>query len=183
MQALKTYFLKHFEQSFVLLVLLSTALINFFIPQKLAFLNFYFLPVILGAYYLGARMAVLGAFMCLLLVVSYLLVEPDAFLAEPSDINTWVHIFAWGGFLILAGAVVGRVQEKLQGEIATTTNLYRSLETNQHSLNRANAELRDYSENLEARVHQRTLELEASKERSEERRVGKECRSGWRWYE
>jgi adenylate cyclase len=168
MEALKNYFLKHFEQSFVLLVLVSTAIINFFIPQKLAFLNFYFLPVIMGAYYLGARMAVLGAFMCLLMVVSYLLVQPEAFIAEPSDVNTYVHIAAWGGFLILAGAVVGRVQEKLKGEIDTTTGLYKSLEMNQESLNRANAELRDYSENLEARVQQRTTELEASKEAIEE---------------
>ena len=163
METIKAYFLKHFEQSFVLLVLVSTAIINFFIPQKLAFLNFYFLPVILGAYYLGARMAVLGAVMCVLMVISYLMVDPDAFLAEPSDITTYVHLAAWGGFLILAAAVVGRLQEKLKGEIATTTKLYESLETNQQSLNKAHVELRDYSENLEARVYQRTTELEASK--------------------
>ncbi|HYH40679.1 MAG TPA: HD domain-containing phosphohydrolase [Burkholderiales bacterium] len=168
MEALKNYFLKHFEQSFVLLVLVSTAIINFFIPQKLAFLNFYFLPVILGAYFLGARMAVLGAFMCLLMVVSYLLLDPEAFMADPSEINTWAHITAWGGFLILAGAVVGRIQGKLKGEIETTTGLYQSLEMNQTSLNKANVELRGYSENLEARVQQRTMELEASKEAIEE---------------
>ncbi len=163
METIKAYFLKHFEQTFVLLVLVSTAIINFFIPAKLAFLNFYFLPVILGAYYLGARLAVLGAFMCLLMVVIYLMVEPHAFLSEPSEINTYVHIAAWGGFLILAAAVVGRLQEKLKGEVAMTTQLYESLEANQESLNRANAELRDHSEHLEERVQQRTTELEASK--------------------
>src|SRR5688572_23501673 len=163
MESIKRYFLEHFEQSFVLVVLLSTAVINFFIPQKLAFLNFYFLPVIMGAYYLGARMAVLGAFMCLLMVVGYLLLEPEAFLSEPTELNTYVHIAAWGGFLILAGAVVGRVQEKLKGEIATTQGLYKSLETNQQSLNQANVELRGYSENLEERVRERTTELEGSK--------------------
>jgi len=168
MESIKQYFLRNFEQSFVLVVLVSTAVINFFIPQKLAFLNFYFLPVIMGAYYLGARMAVLGAFMCLLMVVGYLLLQPEAFLSEPSEINTYVHIAAWGGFLILAGAVVGRVQEKLKGEIATTQGLYRSLETNQQSLNQANVELRGYSENLEERVRERTTELEASKVAIEE---------------
>ena len=155
METIKAYFLKHFEQTFVLLVLVSTAIINFFIPQKLAFLNFYFLPVILGAYYLGARMAVLGAAMCVLMVVSYLMLDPAAFLAEPSDVNTYGHIAAWSGFLILAAAVVGRLQEKLKGEVATTTELYDSLEKNQQSLNKAHTELRDYSENLEERVHQR----------------------------
>ena len=163
MENLKRYILEHFEQAFVLLVLVSTALINYFIPDKLAFLNFYFLPVILGAYYLGRRMAVLGAFMCLLMVVSYVLLEPSAFLTEPSERNVYVHVATWGGFLILAGAVVGRLQDKLKGEIDTTRQLYESLETNQRSLNTANAGLRDYSENLEQRVQQRTMELEESK--------------------
>src|SRR5687767_458151 len=91
MDAFKRYLLGNFEQVFVLLVLVSTAIINFYIPQKLAFLNFYFLPVILGAYYLGRRMAVLGAFMCLLMVVIYLLIEPEAFAMEASQVNTYVH--------------------------------------------------------------------------------------------
>ena len=168
MDFLKRYLLRNFEQVFVLLVLVSTALINYFIPQKLAFLNFYFIPVILGAYYLGRRMAVLGAFMCLLMVVGYVLLEPEVFVPEDSVTNTYLHIAVWGGFLILAGAVVGRLQEKLTGEIETTRQLYESLETNQQLLNRANAELRDHSENLEQRVQQRTVELEESKAATEE---------------
>ena len=59
METLKRYFIRNFEQSFVLLILVSTAVIGFFVPEKLAFLNFYFLPIILGAYYLGRRMAVI----------------------------------------------------------------------------------------------------------------------------
>ncbi len=168
MVTLKRYLLKNFEQVFVLLVLVSTALINYFISQKLAFLNFYFIPVILGAYYLGRRMAVLGAFMCSLMVVGYVLLEPDAFMVEPNEFSTYMHIGVWGGFLILAGAVVGRLQEKLTGEIETTRKLYQSLETNQHLLNQANAELRDHTENLEQRVRQRTLELEESKTATED---------------
>ena len=92
METVKRYLLKNFEQAFVLLVLLSTAAINFYIPQKLAFLNFYFLPVILGAYYLGRRMAVLGAFMCLVIVTGYLLLQPEAFVIEPSELNLYVHV-------------------------------------------------------------------------------------------
>lgn len=163
MDAIKRYFLQHFEQSFVLLILLSTAAINFFISEKLAFLNFYFLPVILGAYYLGRRMAVLGAVMCLLMLVGYVMLQPEAFLQEPSEINVYVHIAVWGGFLILAGAVVGRLHDKLRGEVETTKGLYQSLEANQQSLNVANTQLKDYSENLEQRVQQRTVELEESK--------------------
>src|SRR3990172_8358916 len=102
MEFLKRYLTKYFEQVFVLLVLVSIALINYYSPQKLAFLNFYFIPVILGAYYLGRRMAVLGAIMCLLMVVWYMLLEPQAFVSEPSEISTYWHIGVWSGFLILA---------------------------------------------------------------------------------
>ena len=163
MEVVKRYLLKNFEQVFVLLVLVSTAVINYFVPEKLAFLNFYFLTVILGAYYLGRRLAVMGAVMCVLMVVAYVMIEPQAFLSEPTEMNVYAHIAVWGSFLVLSGAVVGRLQEKLTGEIETTRGLYESLETNQQALNRANTELRDHSENLEQRVRRRTVELEESK--------------------
>ena len=163
MDTLKAYLLRNFEQAFVLLVLVSTAILNFFIPQKLAFLNFYFLPVILGAYYLGRRTAVMGAVMCLIMVVIYVMLDEAAFRIEPDDLNTYAHIAAWGGFLILAGAVVGRLQDKLRAEIDMTRDLHQSLQKNQESLNRANTELLDHSQNLEQRVQQRTMELEESK--------------------
>lgn len=55
------YLQQNFEQVFVLLVLFITVVINFYIPQKIAFLNFYYLPVVLAGYYLGQRRAVLVA--------------------------------------------------------------------------------------------------------------------------
>ncbi|HLA41062.1 MAG TPA: adenylate/guanylate cyclase domain-containing protein, partial [Candidatus Glassbacteria bacterium] len=163
MEKLKNYLLSHFEQSFVLLVLVSTVAINYFIPQKLAFLNFYFLPVILGANYLGRRRAVLGAMLCVLVVVSYMMLDQQAFIADNGELNTYLHIVIWAGFLILAGAVVGGLQEKLAGEIQTTRQLNQSLEANQVALNAANNTLRDYNLNLEQRVKERTVELEQSK--------------------
>ena len=51
MEAFKRYLLKNFEQVFVLLILLSVSLITYFIPYKLAFLNMYYIPMLLAAYY------------------------------------------------------------------------------------------------------------------------------------
>jgi len=45
MEALKNYLIRNFEQVFVLLILVSVASINYLIPYKLAFLNFYFIPI------------------------------------------------------------------------------------------------------------------------------------------
>ena len=47
MDAIKEYLLKNFEQLFVLSILVSVAGINYYIPYKLAFLNFYFIPIML----------------------------------------------------------------------------------------------------------------------------------------
>ena len=163
MEKLKNYLIRNFEQTFVLLVLVATVTINYFVPQKIAFLDFYFLPVILGAYYLGRRRAVLGATLCVVLVAIYVSLYQQDFIIENNEFNTYLRVVIWAGFLILAGAVVGRLQERLVGEVQTTRQLNQSLEINQAELSAANNMLRDYNANLEQRVKERTVELEESK--------------------
>src|SRR2546422_9858217 len=79
LEGLKAYLLKNFEQTFVLLTLVATVLINYFVEQKIAFLNFYFLPIILAGYYLGRTKAVLGAVFSFLVMLLYVYVRPEAF--------------------------------------------------------------------------------------------------------
>ena len=79
MERFKRYLLDNFEQVFVLFVLVSVYIINYFMPQKIAFINFYFLPVIISGYLLGVRRSVLGAFLCILLVISYAIIYPNLF--------------------------------------------------------------------------------------------------------
>ncbi|RPJ46863.1 MAG: HD domain-containing protein [Betaproteobacteria bacterium] len=164
MEKLKKYLLQNFEQLFVLLVLGATVTINYFIPQKTAFLNFYFLPIILGGYYLGPRRAVLGAILCVILVSAYVLLNHEAFVIEQTEMNTYLHIMVWAGFLVLAGAVVGRLQERLAGEVSVTRELNQSLGDSQAALEAANNSLRESNQNLEERVRDRTFELEESKQ-------------------
>ena len=120
MGRIKHYLLENFENLFVLTTLLSTAVVNHFVPAKLAFLNFYFLPIILAGYYLGRRSAVLGALLCSLMIAIYVVLFPEAFKTGGASRDVYTHIAAWAGFLILAGAVVGRLQEKLADEVRTT---------------------------------------------------------------
>ena len=163
MEKLKAYLVKHFEQVFVLLVLVVTASINYFIPQKISFLYFYFLPVILMGYYLGRRLAILGAVLCVLLVTTYVILFPEAFHMGDTLMDTYLHMASWGGFLILAGAVVGRIQALLKGEIETSLMLNRDLESQREELNVANIALREQTENLEMKVKERTEALETAK--------------------
>jgi len=123
----RNYILVHFEQFFVLTVLLTVALINFYASHKVTYLNFYFLPVIIAGYLLGSRRSVLGAFFCILLVILYVVLNPQNFIIPNSTLNLFLHILAWGGFLILAGAVVGKQQEGLQSRVRQTRDLYDQL--------------------------------------------------------
>ena len=55
MGVLRDYILKNFEGIFILLILVSVSLINYYIYSKVAFLNFYFLPILTAGYFLGKK--------------------------------------------------------------------------------------------------------------------------------
>ncbi|MGH7209572.1 MAG: HD domain-containing phosphohydrolase [Nitrospiraceae bacterium] len=163
MERLKNYLLKNFEQLFVLLILCATVLVNYYIPQKMAFLNFYFLPIILAGYYLGQRKAVLGAVLCALVISLYVGLNPELFEAPHSLLDVFLNLMIWGGFLIISGSVVGRLKEKLDEKISGAQILNQELEQQKKELRRTNEALQDDSVNLEQKVRERTEELEQSK--------------------
>ncbi|MCH8016235.1 MAG: HD domain-containing protein [Acidobacteria bacterium] len=163
MEALKNYLIKNFEQVFVLLILVSVASINYLIPYKLAFLNFYFIPILLGAYYLGVHKALLGGVLCTLIVTLYAYLSPESFMPAFSQLDLWMNILAWSSFLILTGAVVGQLTTRLKNEVEQVRDLNRNLEDSQARIEAADKELRDHAENLEQKVLLRTESLEKSK--------------------
>jgi class 3 adenylate cyclase len=160
---LKGYLVRNFEQSFVLLILIVTVVVNYYVPQKVAFLNFYFLPIILGAYYLGQKRAMLGAVFCVVMLTGYAMHDPDAFVSPGSPREIYLYLTIWGSFLILAGAVVGRLQEHLKEEVGVARQLNQQLDLKRHELDESNRQLLDTNQNLEARVEERTQELRQSK--------------------
>jgi HD-GYP domain-containing protein (c-di-GMP phosphodiesterase class II) len=167
MMRLKDYLVRHFEQTFILLMLTATLFINYLVPLKLAFLNLYFLPIILGGYYLGKRKAALGAVFSILYVLIYVVQSPESFQGEGTIMDVYVHVAAWAGFLILSGTVVGSLQEKLTAEISASQQLNEALMAREQELEKVNSSLSDYNENLERKVQERTEELERSKKATE----------------
>lgn len=163
MEKVKHFIANRFEQLFVFIVLATTAAISLYTPHKLAFLNIYFLPVILAGYYLGTRTAALGALFSILMVMISVFVQPELFFVEPQIVAIYGQVAVWAGFLILAGVVVGSLNERLHDKIFTTERLNKELVLNQQELSLANAELKDQAENLENRVKERTAELELSR--------------------
>jgi len=161
-EKIRLFFKNRFDRFFIFTVLATVVLINYFVPQKIAFFNFYFLPVILAGYYLGVRQAALGAFFCILAVTGYAILYPDLFTMPSTRIDLTLYILAWSGFLILAGMVVGKLQEKLTSEIRETNRLNVRLKEQQETLNTAHHKLREHSENLENLVRKRTAALKRS---------------------
>ncbi len=162
MNRLKHIFSNKYEQIFIFSIFISVAFINYFIPQKIAFFNIYFLPVILCGYYLGLRQSILGAVLCIIVATVYTVIDPGKFIMPASRIDLYLYMLAWSGFLILAGAVVGKLQEKLTLENKQTRLLNLKLRKQQKALNNANVELQNYSENLETLVKKRTFALRKS---------------------
>ncbi|MEE8259803.1 MAG: adenylate/guanylate cyclase domain-containing protein, partial [Nitrospinaceae bacterium] len=158
MEKLKRYVFDHFESHFIFTILISVILINFFIYSKIAFLNFYYLPIMLAGYYLGRRTAVLGAFLTVLMVWVFVLADLDHYYAQEEKFNLYFHLTVWAGFLILAGWIIGGLKEKLR----FTDKLREELAQEKQLLDITKNRLNDYSSQLEARVSERTQELERS---------------------
>ena len=141
MEALKNYLAKQSEQVFALLIILSVVTINYFIPYKLVFLNFFFIVILLGAYYLEAHKALLGGVLTTLLVIIYVYYFPRSFMAVLTERDLWMNILAWSSFLILTGAVVGQLINRLKTEVQKLKKLRRDLEADNEKLEKWVAKL------------------------------------------
>ncbi|MBI5209922.1 MAG: HD domain-containing protein [Elusimicrobia bacterium] len=117
-EAWERYLLKNFEWVFILALLVTIPVISLFFDDKLAFIDFYFLPVLLAGYFLNARSAVLGGVLSLLTVLFFVILQPESFYAPHTRLGLYLRLIAWGGFLVLSGALVGRLNEQSHSDFA-----------------------------------------------------------------
>jgi hypothetical protein len=118
MKKIKTWVQKHFELSIVILILIGIFVTAFLVYNKLGFLNFFFLPVILSGYFLGKRKAILTGSFCIVSVILY------QFFMNISKGQRWqptldelTHIISWASFLILTAAIIGILTEQKERRI------------------------------------------------------------------
>ncbi len=162
MHRVTKYIQKNLEDFFILAILISVLLINFLVYSKVAFLDFYYLLIIMVGYYLGKRMAVLGAFLSILLVWVFVLADKKGYLTIGDLSELSLNLTIWGAFLILAGWLIGTLSEKLKQELGETRKLRNELEQEREALKESNAKLSQYSGQLKQMVAARTQELERS---------------------
>lgn len=168
MDRLKNYFMTYFEQSFVLLVLISIVLIFYFLPNKLAMLNFFYIPILGAAYYINHRGAMLGSIFCVFTVILFAWLYPSNFFVEQTPMNLGLHIVIWGGFLILTGVIVGTLRQNLLNEISQGVTLKTELKVSKKNLEKVSRDLQEHTEHMEDKIKERTHHLEKSKEAVEE---------------
>ncbi len=162
MNSLKKYLLKHAQDSIVLSILVGAAFVNYFVYDKIAFLDFFYLLVVFAGYYIGKRFAVLGAFFAILMVWIFILTDTKEYYTANTALQSNLSLAVWGGFLILAAWLIGTLSEKLRLQLQQTERLREDLDHERELLSIANRQLRGYNTSLEERVEERTEELKRS---------------------
>lgn len=123
----RNFVVRHLEGLFVLLIMGVVVVVFYFVPFKIAFLNCFYLPVLAAAYFLGKRKAVMGAVLCFLSGVLFAWYRPEWFAVQGTKLNALLVLATWGGFLILASASIGSLQERLAKGFEETRQLYEEL--------------------------------------------------------
>ena len=111
MESFKLFFNRHFERLFVLVLVATMLGIHYWVEQKVAFLSFYYLPIILAGFYGGRRFAVVAGVFITGLVFFFQAVEGLEFLPGLGA-SAMLQLIPWAGFLILTGYVVGSLAEQ-----------------------------------------------------------------------
>jgi putative nucleotidyltransferase with HDIG domain len=115
-----------------LLVLLAivavTGVINFFVLNQRAFLNFYYLPVVFGAYALGLRKGVYSALLSSAIVFAIAFASPRQFDANDAEgWMRWLDLGTWSCFLVLTAYVVGSLYETKEQQMKEIRQAYQGI--------------------------------------------------------
>jgi len=124
MSNLKGYIFKNFEQILVLCILVSVVGLNYFIAEKLALLNLFYLPSIVAGFVLGKRKALLTSIFSVTAVIFYVALNFDNFKPSQSVVSFYVNIISWGSFLILCSIIVGHLHEENEKKVAQLKSAY-----------------------------------------------------------
>ncbi|MDO8964009.1 MAG: HD-GYP domain-containing protein [Coriobacteriia bacterium] len=125
MQHVKAFVLRHFEVSVVVVLVLATAFAVLFADNRLAFLNFFYIPTLVAAYFLGRKQGVLVAVVGVLMVWVYAIPDPTRF-GESAE-QALVSLFLWGAFVIVTAFVVGTLYEFKKSAVDDLRQAYQGI--------------------------------------------------------
>jgi putative nucleotidyltransferase with HDIG domain len=126
MQPVKAFVLRHFELTVVVVLVLGTAFAVLAAGNKLAFLNFFYIPTLVAAYFLGRRQGVFVAIAGVLMVGVYAVINPNIFESTGSDIPG-LSLVLWGAFIIVTAFVVGTLYEMKKKAVDDLREAYQGI--------------------------------------------------------
>ncbi|MBI5625027.1 MAG: HD domain-containing protein [Elusimicrobia bacterium] len=151
---------KNYELFFIVALLASIPFAVWLYGSQLSFLNFYFLPVLLAGYFLDVRSAVKGSVLVVLTLLLLVSAWPEAFGAQEAGARVYLHLLTWGGCLILAGALVGRLNERadsgfqqLQAQLEDWKRSQEDLQKKVMVVEKRNTELESMRKKLESALY------------------------------
>lgn len=138
------------ERVIILAVLIALLVTHIFVVQKVPFLGFYFLPILLAGYFCGKRIAILMSMLAIFLVALYSVVEPakmspdiaveqaklEKAFPQPAarrqaadrvsreKLTLHFSLVTWGAFLVLAAAVSSSLYEQKQKRVDELRRAY-----------------------------------------------------------
>lgn len=124
---IRAFVIRNLELAFVLVIALIVCAIFFILPYRFAFLNLFYLPVLLAAYILGRRKALYACLNIIVIVAVTAAMRPEWFTVGGTITSTLIMIIIWGGFLVLTSVGIGSMQEKLAKGFEETRRLYEEL--------------------------------------------------------
>jgi putative nucleotidyltransferase with HDIG domain len=144
-----------------LLVLLGivaiTGLIQFFVINQRAFLNFYYVPVVIGAYALGLRKGVYSALFSCAIVFAMAFMNDGQFAGQDGENWVrWLDLATWGCFLILTSYVVGSQYEEKEAQLRELHQAYHGI---LELMSKFIDSVDRYTENHSRRVAEYSVEL------------------------
>jgi len=124
MDKVKKFIVENFEQIATLAILVSVAVMSFFLEEKMVMLNFFYLPVLAAGYYVSRRASMLVAILSILLVSLFAIVRFDTFSGSRGVVYVVSSLGGWAGFLILTSHVVGILAQQKEERINELNRAY-----------------------------------------------------------
>jgi putative nucleotidyltransferase with HDIG domain len=124
MDKIKEAIYRQFEQITVLFILVAVVILNYFISDKLALLNLFYLPALAAGFILGTRKALLVSIFSIAAVSFYTILNYPDFVPHHNFTTFIVNLISWGSFLVLASILVGHLHEENQKQITQLKNAY-----------------------------------------------------------
>lgn len=110
MSKIKQFIVRNFEMVVTFVLIVAVAFTVFIVVNKVAFLNFFYIPTLLAAYILGKKKGMLVGTVAVLLVTFYAIFDPLLFAGKVIELPTW-NIVLWASFLVITAYVVGSLYE------------------------------------------------------------------------